>query len=85
MRATLGSSPATPGGLTVSFTTRRLKRSNWRAPSRASCSIQSTRGKGLAGLIALVQAGRWQLSDNGVFLHTGGAPALFAYRSALSI
>jgi L-cysteate sulfo-lyase len=42
-------------------------------------------GKGLAGLIALVRAGRWQPSDNVVFLHTGGAPALFAYRSALSI
>jgi L-cysteate sulfo-lyase len=42
-------------------------------------------GKGLAGLIALVRAGRWQPSDNVVFLHTGGAPVLFAYRSALSI
>ena len=42
-------------------------------------------GKGLAGLIALVRAGRWQPEDNVVFLHTGGAPALFAYRSALSI
>jgi L-cysteate sulfo-lyase len=42
-------------------------------------------GKGLAGLIALVRAGRWQPSDNVVFVHTGGAPALFAYRSALNI
>jgi L-cysteate sulfo-lyase len=42
-------------------------------------------GKGLAGLIALVRAGWWQPGDNVVFLHTGGAPALFAYRSALTI
>ena len=41
-------------------------------------------GKGLAGLIALVRTGRWQPHDNVVFLHTGGAPALFAYRSALT-
>jgi L-cysteate sulfo-lyase len=40
-------------------------------------------GKGLAGLIACVR--RWQPDDNVVFLHTGGAPALFAYRSALTI
>jgi L-cysteate sulfo-lyase len=42
-------------------------------------------GKGLAGLIALVRSGRWSPEDNVVFLHTGGAPALFAYRSALDI
>jgi len=42
-------------------------------------------GKGLAGLIALVRDGRWRQDDSIVFLHTGGAPALFAYRSALSI
>jgi len=42
-------------------------------------------GKGLAGLIALVRAGRWQTDDNVIFVHTGGAPALFAYRSALTI
>jgi L-cysteate sulfo-lyase len=41
-------------------------------------------GKGLAGLIAL-RAGRWQPDDDVVFVHTGGAPALFAYRSALDI
>lgn len=40
-------------------------------------------GKGLAGLIALIQAGRWKASDNVVFIHTGGAPALFAYREQL--
>ena len=42
-------------------------------------------GKGFAGLIALVRAGWWQPDDNVIFLHTGGAPALFAYRSALTI
>jgi len=42
-------------------------------------------GKGLAGLIGLVRAGRWTADDNVVFIHTGGAPALFAYHSALAI
>ncbi|MBV8651318.1 MAG: D-cysteine desulfhydrase family protein [Alphaproteobacteria bacterium] len=42
-------------------------------------------GKGLAGLIALVRAGRWRDDDDIVFIHTGGAPALFAYESALGI
>ncbi len=37
-------------------------------------------GKGLAGLIALIEAGRWRKDQDVVFLHTGGAPALFAYR-----
>jgi L-cysteate sulfo-lyase len=37
-------------------------------------------GKGLAGLIALVRAGRWTPDQDIVFVHTGGAPALFAYR-----
>lgn len=49
-------------------------------------------GKGMAGLIDLVRGGGAGLSDcssgfsagdNLVFLHTGGAAALFAYRSAL--
>jgi L-cysteate sulfo-lyase len=42
-------------------------------------------GKGLAGLIALVRAGRWQRDEDVIFIHTGGAPALFAYRSALPV
>ncbi|MBL6652350.1 MAG: D-cysteine desulfhydrase family protein [Reyranella sp.] len=37
-------------------------------------------GKGLAGLIALIRDGRWSADDDVVFLHTGGTPALFAYR-----
>jgi L-cysteate sulfo-lyase len=36
-------------------------------------------GKGLAGLIALIGAGRWKEGEDVVFIHTGGAPALFAY------
>lgn len=39
--------------------------------------------KGLAGLIALVREGRWGPDDHVVFVHTGGAPALFAYRQVL--
>ena len=42
-------------------------------------------GKGLAGLIALIRQGRWRQDDDVIFLHTGGAPALFAYQSALGI
>jgi L-cysteate sulfo-lyase len=37
-------------------------------------------GKGLAGLIALIKAGRWTADQDVVFVHTGGAPSLFAYR-----
>jgi len=37
-------------------------------------------GKGLAGLIALIREGRWTSGQDIVFIHTGGAPALFAYR-----
>ena len=37
-------------------------------------------GKGLAGLIALIRGGRWTRGQDIVFIHTGGAPALFAYR-----
>jgi len=42
-------------------------------------------GKGLAGLIALIRQGRWRADENVIFLHTGGAPALFAYQSTLGI
>jgi L-cysteate sulfo-lyase len=37
-------------------------------------------GKGLAGLIALVRGGRWRPDQDVIFVHTGGTPALFAYR-----
>lgn len=42
-------------------------------------------GKGLAGLIALVRDGRWRRDENIIFIHTGGAPALFAYERMLGI
>ena len=42
-------------------------------------------GKGLAGLIALIRGGRWAKGEDIVFVHTGGAPALFAYQGALGI
>ncbi len=42
-------------------------------------------GKGLAGLIALVRDGRWKANEEVVFLHSGGEPALFAYREALGL
>jgi len=39
--------------------------------------------KGLAGLIALVRAGRWRAWDDVVFVHTGGAPAVFAHEGVV--
>jgi L-cysteate sulfo-lyase len=42
-------------------------------------------GKGLAGLIALVREGRWPPDTDVIFIHTGGAPALFAYQGVLGI
>jgi L-cysteate sulfo-lyase len=41
-------------------------------------------GKGLAGLLELVRAGRWRSDEDVVFIHTGGAPALFAYPQAFA-
>lgn len=40
-------------------------------------------GKGLASLIALIEDGRWTQREDVVFVHTGGAPALFAYPDLL--
>lgn len=37
-------------------------------------------GKGMAGLIALIRAGRFGRDENVVFLHTGGSVGLFAYQ-----
>lgn len=39
-------------------------------------------GKAMAGLIDLVRRGKFEPTDTVVFVHTGGMPALFAYRSA---
>lgn len=39
-------------------------------------------GKGFAGLLGLIRAGRFTPSDRVLFIHTGGTPALFTYRSA---
>jgi L-cysteate sulfo-lyase len=42
-------------------------------------------GKGLAGLIALIRENRWSRDNHVVFVHTGGAPALFAYLDLLAL
>jgi L-cysteate sulfo-lyase len=39
-------------------------------------------GKTLAGAIDLVRTGVFSKDDNVLFWHTGGTPALFAYREA---
>ncbi len=41
-------------------------------------------GKAMAGLIGLVRAGRFSSDDVVVWLHTGGAPALFAYPATMT-
>ena len=38
-------------------------------------------GKGMAGLIGLMRQGRFDKEENVIFLHTGGAIALFAYET----
>jgi len=40
-------------------------------------------GKAMAGLLALAQQGYFEKGANIVFLHTGGAPALFPYREKI--
>jgi D-cysteine desulfhydrase len=39
-------------------------------------------GKALAGLVADLRGGRYQAGDSVLFVMTGGAPALYVYRSA---
>lgn len=40
-------------------------------------------GKAMAGLIALVRRGTWTKGQKVLFVHTGGAPALYAYQNVL--
>ena len=41
-------------------------------------------GKGFAGMVGMVRQGFFKANDNVVFLHTGGATALFAYEAFFS-
>jgi D-cysteine desulfhydrase len=41
-------------------------------------------GKAMAGLIGLVRSGNFARGDNILFVHTGGAPALYAYQPVLA-
>jgi L-cysteate sulfo-lyase len=41
-------------------------------------------GKGMAGLIGLVRAGRFRHDDTVIWIHTGGLPGLFAYPAAMA-
>lgn len=41
-------------------------------------------GKAMAGLIGLIRRENFSRSDNVVFVHTGGTPALFAYRDTFT-
>ena len=40
-------------------------------------------GKAMAGLIALIRSGTFKSGQRVLFVHTGGAPALYAYQSVL--
>ncbi|GHA07581.1 D-cysteine desulfhydrase [Oceanisphaera arctica] len=42
-------------------------------------------GKGAAGLIDLIRKGHFKKGENIVFLHTGGAQALFGYREVFNL
>lgn len=42
-------------------------------------------GKGMAGLIDLIRKGRFKTDENVVFLHTGGAVALFGYPDSFGL
>ena len=42
-------------------------------------------GKAAAGLIALAQRGAFKKGENVLFVHTGGAPALYAYQKTSAI
>jgi len=41
-------------------------------------------GKAMAGLLDLIRRGHFEPTQNVLFIHTGGTPALFAYREALA-
>jgi L-cysteate sulfo-lyase len=41
-------------------------------------------GKGLAGLIGLIRAGRFRKDENIIFVHTGGTAGLFGYTQVFS-
>lgn len=41
-------------------------------------------GKAMAGVIGLIRNGRWSKEDDVVFIHTGGAPATFAYADVIN-
>ena len=41
-------------------------------------------GKGMAGLIDLIRKGQFTSQDTVIFIHTGGAPAVFAYHQELA-
>ena len=62
--------------------------SNVRSPSALAASSEGLlldpvyTGKAMAGLVDLVRKGTFNDDENVIFLHTGGSPALFAYRSA---
>lgn len=42
-------------------------------------------GKGMRGLIGLIRQGRFRSTDVVVWIHTGGAPGLFAYPRAIAL
>lgn len=42
-------------------------------------------GKGMRGLIGLIRQGRFRSTDVVVWIHTGGAPGLFAYPRAMAL
>ena len=51
---------------------------HWAATTGGWMMDPTYSGKGLSGMLGLVDDGRWGADDDIVFIHTGGWPALFA-------
>ncbi len=70
------------GGPGYGLPTPEMRRAVERAARREGLLLDPVySGKAMAGLIGLIAEGRFAPGDRVVFLHSGGTPALFAYRS----
>lgn len=70
------------GGAAYGLPTPEMRRAVELAARREGLLLDPVySGKAMAGLLGLIAEGRFRPDDRVVFLHSGGAPALFAYRS----
>jgi hypothetical protein len=80
-------SPNRPSKLSLAMLGRRMACLTLKIAAKTEALVFDPvySGKGLAGLLALIRGGRWTENDNVIFIHTGGEPALFAYRECLGL